>query len=63
MARSRTTRKSGSSSREAGLRNRAASRNYTLHKEADGWYAEVAGTRYGPMRTLDEVDEFLPREA
>jgi hypothetical protein len=49
-----------SESREAGLRKRAALRCYTLHKEKDGWYAELAGTHFGPMQTLDEVDEFLP---
>jgi hypothetical protein len=45
---------------EAALRKRAASRGYTLVKEKDGWYVELAGTRWGPMVTLDEVDEFLP---
>jgi len=49
-----------SESREAGLRKRAALRGYTLHKEKDGWYAELAGTRFGPMRDLDQVDEFVP---
>jgi hypothetical protein len=47
---------------EASLRKRAASRGYTLHKEADGWYAAIGGTRWGPMASLDEVDEFLPKE-
>jgi hypothetical protein len=45
---------------EAALRKRAASRGYTLVKEADGWYAAIGGTRWGPMATLAEVDEFLP---
>jgi hypothetical protein len=58
----RTATKSGPS-REAGLRKRAASRGYTLLKEKEGWYAEIAGTRYGPMQGLDEVDEFLPKES
>jgi len=49
-----------SESREASLRKRAALRNYTLHREQDGWYAEIGGTRWGPMQSLDEVDEFLP---
>jgi len=60
MARPRTTKKSGP--REATLTKRAASHGYTLVKEPAVYYAEIAGTRYGPMRTLDEVDEFLPKE-
>ena len=66
MARARNTPKkkeSTTSSREAGLRKRAASRNFDLVKEKEGWYAEIAGTRYGPLATLDDVDEFLPKEA
>ena len=46
---------------EASLRKRAASRGYTLVKEEDGWYVELGGTRWGPMTSLDEVDEFLPK--
>ena len=49
-------------SREASLRKRAASRNYTLEKDGDVWYAAIGGTRFGPLATLDEVDEFLPKE-
>ena len=49
--------------REAGLRERAALRGYTLVKEGDAWYAVVGGTRFGPMASLDEVDEFIPKEA
>jgi len=45
---------------EAALRKRAASRGYALVKEKDVWYVELAGTRWGPMLSLDEVDEFLP---
>jgi hypothetical protein len=45
---------------EASLRKRAASRGYTLVKEKDGWYVVLGGTRWGPMLSLDEVDEFLP---
>ncbi len=60
MARPRATKKS--ESREASLRERAASRNYTLEKEDGVWYAAIGGTRFGPMRTLDEVDQFLPKE-
>jgi len=52
--------KKKSSSREARLRKRAASRGYTLVKEKDGWYAVIGGTRFGPLRDLDAVDEFLP---
>jgi hypothetical protein len=48
--------------REAQLRKRAASRHYTLEKDGDVWWAVIGGTRYGPMRNLDEVDEFLPKE-
>ncbi len=62
MARPSTTAKKSDSAREASLRKRAASRNYTLEKQGDAWYAVVGGTRYGPMRNLDEVDEFLPKE-
>jgi len=54
--------KKSTSSREASLRKRAASRNYTLEQEAGAWYARVGETRFGPMATLDEVDEFLPKE-
>jgi hypothetical protein len=61
MARPRSSKKS-ERSKEAGLRKRAASRGYTLHEERDGWYAEIGGTRFGPMRNLDDVDEFLPKE-
>jgi hypothetical protein len=60
MARPRS--KKTSVSREASLRKRAALRNYTLHKEQDGWYAAIGGTRWGPMQTLDEVDDFIPKE-
>jgi hypothetical protein len=62
MARPRS-KKSESSSREARLRKRAASRGFSLVKEQDAWYAAIGGTRFGPLRTLDEVDEFLPKEA
>ena len=55
-------KKSESSSREAQLRKRAASRGFTLEKDGDAWYAEISGTRYGPLRNLDAVDEFLPKE-
>ena len=55
-----TTKKSGS--REASLRERAASRNYTLEKEGEVWFARIGGTRFGPLRTFAEVDEFLPKE-
>lgn len=48
---------------EASLRKRAASRGYTLVKEDDGWYVELGGTRWGPMVTLDEVDDWLPKDA
>jgi hypothetical protein len=47
---------------EAALSKRAASRGYTLVKEGKVWFAEIGGTRYGPMESLDEVDEFLPKE-
>jgi len=56
------TKKKTESKREAELHKRAASRNYTLEKDGEHWYAEIAGTRWGPMRTLDELDEFLPME-
>jgi hypothetical protein len=49
-------------SREDALVRRAASRGYMLKKEGKAWYADNAGTRYGPMASLDEVDEFLPEE-
>ena len=47
-------------SREANIAARAASRGYTLEKDGEHWYAKIGGTRYGPMLTLDELDEFLP---
>ena len=59
MARPRTKK---SASREASLEKRAASRSYTLEKEDGAWYAAIGDTRFGPMRTLDEVDAFLPKE-
>lgn len=49
-------------SREAELQKRAASRNYVLEKDGKVWYAAIGGTRFGPMKSLDEVDEFLPKE-
>jgi hypothetical protein len=60
MSRPRT--KKSPESREAALQKRAASRGYMLAKEKDGWYAAIGGTRFGPMQTLDDVDEFLPRK-
>lgn len=56
------TAKKKKTSREADLRKRAASRNFELVKEKGAWYAVISDTRYGPMQTLDEVDEFLPKE-
>ena len=54
-------RKKQSESREAELEKRAASRGYVLEKEGKVWYAAIAGgTRFGPMASLDEVDDFLP---
>jgi hypothetical protein len=55
-------RRKKSESREAQLRERAASRNYTLEKDGKAWYAVIADTRFEPMASLDEVDEFLPKE-
>lgn len=49
-------------SREDQLRKRAASRGYVLEKDGNDWYAAIGGTRFGPMRSLDEVDEFLPKD-
>jgi hypothetical protein len=49
-------------SREEALVRRAASRGYTLEKVGKAWYAVIADTRFGPMTSLDEVDEFLPKE-
>ena len=48
-------------SREDLLRLRASSRGYTLIKDGDVWFAEIGGTRWGPMATFDEVEEFLPK--
>jgi hypothetical protein len=56
-------RKKKGEPREAQLEKRAASRGYVLEKEGKVWYAAIGGTRFGPMASLDEVDEFLPREA
>ena len=47
-------------SREAELERRAASRGYTIEKQDGHWYAVIGGTRYGPMSSLDELEEFLP---
>jgi len=55
--------KKKSQSREAQLQERAASRSYTLVKDGNVWYAAIGDTRYGPMASLDEVDEFLPKES
>ena len=56
-------RKKQSQSREAELAKRAAARGYALERDGKDWYATIGGTRFGPMRSLDEVDEFLPRVA
>jgi hypothetical protein len=56
-------RKKQSQSREQQLKERAASRGYTLIRDGKDWYAAIGGTRFGPMQTLDEVDEFLPEAA
>ena len=55
-------RKKQSESREAELEKRVASRGYALEKDGKAWYAKIGETRFGPMRSLDEVDEFLPKE-
>ena len=55
-------RKKQSQPREAELAGRAASRNYTRIRDGEVYYAEIGGTRFGPMQTLAEVDEFLPDE-
>ena len=47
---------------QAELEKRAAERGYTLTQEEKAWYAEIGGSRYGPMASLEEVDEFLPTE-
>ncbi len=62
MARPRTTAKKRDSAREAALRKRAATRNFTLVKEGEVWYARIGDTRFGPLRTLADVDQFLPKE-
>ena len=49
--------------REAELEKRAASRGYSIEKDGQQWYVALAGTRWGPMDSLHEVDEFLPKEA
>jgi len=48
--------------KEAQLAKRAASRGYTIEQEDGQWYAAIGGTRYGPMTSLDELDELLPKE-
>ena len=53
-------RKGQSESREAQLQKRATSRGYALEKDGKDWYAKIGETRFGPMRSLDEGDEFLP---
>lgn len=52
--------RTGRSSREAELQKRAAARNYRLEEENGQWYASIGGTRFGPMQSLDELDELLP---
>jgi hypothetical protein len=49
---------------EAGGCPAEAGRLPQLHAREDGnvWYAAIGGTRYGPLRTLDDVGEFLPKE-
>jgi hypothetical protein len=47
---------------QAALEKRAEAAGYVLEKEDGEWYATIAGTRWGPMSSLDEVDEFLPEE-
>ena len=44
------------------LEKRAEAAGYTLEKEEGKWYAVIAGTRYGPMESLEEVDDFLPKD-
>lgn len=51
--------KKSESSREASLRKRAASRGYDLQKDGGAWYAVIADTRFGPLNTLNEVEEWL----
>ncbi len=58
-----TTSATSTRTREASLRKRAASRGYQLERGEDGaWYAVIVGggTRFGPLATLDDVEEFLP---
>jgi hypothetical protein len=51
-----------SDSREQQLERRAAARGYLIEKDDAGhWYAVIGGTRWGPMQSLDELDEFLPK--
>ena len=47
---------------QAELDKRAKQAGYTLEKTDEGWYAEIHGTRWGPIATLEELDEFLPNE-
>ncbi len=62
MARPRKSETVSSQKREADLRKRAATRNFTLQKEGEVWYARIGETRFGPLRTLADVEEFLPKE-
>ena len=57
---SRPRTRDGNRSREASLRKRAASRGYTLVREGDVWYATIGETRFGPLRTFADIEEFLP---
>jgi hypothetical protein len=61
MGRPRNKKKEAGS-REAELQKRAAARGYALEKDGKQWFAAISDTRYGPMASLDEVDEFLPKE-
>ncbi len=60
MARPRKSETVSSQPREADLRKRAATRNFTLQKEGEVWYAEINGTRFGPLRTFADIEVFLP---
>jgi len=55
-----TTSATSTRTREASLHKRAASRGFTLVKEGDVWYAVIGETRFGPLRTFADIEEFLP---
>ena len=60
MAAKKKTATKKPTTRQAELEKRAEERGYQLIRDGDAWYAAIGDKRFGPLRTLDEVEEFLP---